>query len=148
MSKLVAMHRSWFALPAVLAAVVLPAVSAPTLHGQDPKLDRGKYLVEEVARCQECHTPKGPAGEFDRSQWLKGATLLFTPSSPIPGWHQKSPDITSTSALWQRWGADGFAAFLQTAKNPRGGTAGPPMPAYTMNAEDAAAIVAYLRSLP
>ena len=51
--------------------------------------------------------------------------------TPIAGWHQKSPDLTSTGALWTRWGQDGFSKFLQTAKNPRGGKAGPPMPAYT-----------------
>ena len=38
--------------------------------------------------------------------------------------------------------------FLETAKNPRGGTAGPPMPAYTLSRDDADAIVAYLKSLP
>jgi hypothetical protein len=43
---------------------------------------------------------------------------------------------------------DGFSKFLQTAKNPRGGKAGSPMPAYMMQAEDADAIAAYLTSLP
>jgi hypothetical protein len=38
--------------------------------------------------------------------------------------------------------------FLETARNPRGGKAGPPIPAYTLKHEDADAIVAYLRSLP
>jgi hypothetical protein len=117
------------------------------IFGQDPKLERGKYLVEEVARCQECHTPKTATGEFDRSQWLKGATLNIAPITPINGWHAKSPDITSTSTLWQRWGDDGFAKFLETARNPRGGSAGPPMPAYNFKAEDASAIAAYLKSL-
>ena len=43
---------------------------------------------------------------------------------------------------------EGFVTFLQTAKNPRGGKAGPPMPAYNLKAEDAEAIAAYLHSLP
>ena len=121
-----------------------------TLFGQttDPKLERGKYIVEEVARCQECHTPKTAGGEFDRTKWLKGATLIGVPSAPVQGWHQASPDITSTSALWMRWGQDGFAKFLVTATNPRGGKAGPPMPAYMMKADDAEAVAAYLKSLP
>ncbi len=41
-----------------------------------------------------------------------------------------------------------MAKFLETAKNPRGGKAGAPMPAYNMKPEDAEAIVAYLKSLP
>jgi mono/diheme cytochrome c family protein len=119
-----------------------------TMFGQDAKLERGKYLVEEVARCQECHTPRTETGEFNKSQWMKGTTLVGVPSTPVADWHQKSPDITSTSALWTRWGQDGFTKFLQTAKNPRGGKAGPPMPAYMLKAEDADAIAAYLKSLP
>src|SRR6266487_6403531 len=107
----------------VTALALMPM--AMTLFGQasDPKLERGKYLVEEVARCQECHTPKLESGDFDKAQWMKGATLNIAPTTTITGWHPKSPDITSTSTLWARWGQDGFAKFLETAKNPRGGKA-------------------------
>jgi mono/diheme cytochrome c family protein len=133
----------------ILAATGMAIVAMMTsVKGQDAKIERGKYLVEEVARCQECHTPKTETGEFDKTQWMKGATLVGVPATPVKGWHQKSPDITSTSALWTRWQVEGFSKFLQTAKNPRGGAAGPPMPAYMMKAEDADAIAAYLKSLP
>jgi len=131
----------------IVTALAVAAMTA-AIFGQDANLQRGKYLVEEVARCQECHTPRTETGEFDRAQWLKGATLIGVPPTPIAGWHQKSPDLTSSSALWTRWGQDGFSKFLQTAKNPRGGKAGPPMPAYMLKAEDADAIAAYLKSLP
>lgn len=124
------------------------SMMAPVLPAQNKEIERGKYLVEEVAKCQDCHTPKTATGEPDKSKWLKGATLGFAPSSPIPGWHGTSPDITSTSSLWQRWAEAGFVTFLQTAKNPRGGAAGAPMPAYTLQSDDAKAIVAYLKSLP
>jgi mono/diheme cytochrome c family protein len=131
-----------------VCAIIFSFVAVISLWAQNPKIERGKYLVEEVARCQECHTPKADDGGFDKSKWLKGATLNIAPVTPVRGWHAQSPDITSTSALWQRWGEDGVAKFLQTAKNPRGGSAGAPMPAYTMSAEDAAAVAAYLKSLP
>jgi len=135
---------------AILLFAIVLAVFAATLttFGQDEKLERGKYLVEEVGRCQECHTPKTETGEFDRAKWMKGATLVGVPSSPVADWHQRSPDLTSTSALWTRWGQDGFSKFLQTAKNPRGGKAGPPMPAYMLKSDDADAMAAYLKSLP
>ena len=132
----------------IVFTTTLVLTAALSLSGQDPKVARGKYLVEEVARCQECHSPKDADGAFDKAKWLKGATLAITGITPIKGWHATSPDITSTSALWQRWGDDGMSKFLQTAKNPRGGGAGAPMPAYSMKAEDADAIVAYLKSLP
>src|ERR1700691_5016488 len=132
----------------LVPAVALALAAAITLFGQTAKVARGKYLVEEVARCQECHTPKTAEGDFDKSKWMKGATLNVAPITPARGWHATSPAITSTSALWQRWGEDGISKFLQTAKNPRGGSAGAPMPAFTMNAEDSDAIAAYLKSLP
>jgi mono/diheme cytochrome c family protein len=127
---------------------LIACVAGGVVSAQDSKAQRGKYLVEEVARCQECHTPRTDTNDFDRAKWMKGATLVAAPSTPIQGWHQKSPDISSTSPLWQRWGDDGFVKFLETAKNPRGGGAGAPMPRYTVSHEDADAIAIYLKSLP
>ncbi len=141
-------NRVLIGLVPVIALLIGFGAATP-VHGQaDAKIARGKYLVEEVARCQECHTPKLEGGEFDRAKWLKGAKLEVAPIATIQGWHASSPDLTSTSALWQRWGQDGLTKFLETAKNPRGGKAGAPMPAYTMSHDDADAIVTYLKSLP
>jgi mono/diheme cytochrome c family protein len=129
-------------------AVLITLVTGGVVAAQDSKVQRGKYLVEEVARCQECHTPRTETNDFDRAKWMKGATLVASPSTPIEGWHQKSPDISSTSPLWQRWGDEGVVKFLETAKNPRGGKAGAPMPAYALSQADAEAIATYLKSLP
>jgi mono/diheme cytochrome c family protein len=74
--------------------------------------------------------------------------LNVAPIAPVQGWHASSPDLTSTGALWQRWGVDGMIGFLETTKNPRGGKAGPPMPAYTFTHDDADAVATYLKSLP
>ena len=49
------------------------------LFGQDPVLARGKYLVEEVVKCQECHTARSATGEQDKTKWLKGGALDFKP---------------------------------------------------------------------
>ena len=140
------MIRQAIVLSLPLAGLV--AAAGITLRAQDAKVQRGKYLVEEVARCQECHTPKTDTGELDKAKWLKGAKLDVAPVATIQGWHAASPDITSTSALWTRWGNDGVIAFLETAKNPRGGKAGPPMPAYRLSHDDAEAIALFLKSLP
>jgi mono/diheme cytochrome c family protein len=128
-------------------SIFVPLAAVPAF-AQDAKVERGKYLVLEVARCQECHSPKTDAGDFDTTKMLKGAKLNVAPIGSIAGWHAASPDLTSTSALWQRWGDDGMIKFLETAKNPRGGKAGAPMPSYTMRHDDAEALVAYLKSLP
>lgn len=133
--------------PLIVAGTVFLGASVVVL-AQNANVARGKYLVEEVARCQECHTPRLESGDFDKSKWLKGGRLSVAPVATVAGWHASAPDITSTSALWQRWGDDGMAKFLETATNPRGGKAGPPMPAYNLNHDDATAVVAYLKSLP
>ena len=139
---------------AVAAIATVAFAQAPKPEAAKPeapketRLERGKYLVEEVSRCQECHTPQLADGTFDKANWMKGATLVGIPAKPIEDWHQKAPDITSTSKLWANWKYEGFVAFLSTAKNPRGHKAGPPMPAYTMKTEDAEAMALYLKSLP
>lgn len=114
---------------------------------QDDKVAYGKYLVEEVAKCQDCHTPKLDNGEFDKSKWLKGAVLDFAPLKPVQGWHKTSPDLTPGSRLWTRWKEEGILKYLQTGLNPNGKPADPPMPTYKLNPKDAEAIIAYLKSL-
>lgn len=108
---------------------------------------RGKYLVEEIGRCQECHTPRLESGELDKSKWLKGATLDFTPTHEIKGWHKTSPNIAGSSPLFQRWKDEGVVKFLETGLNPRGNKADPPMPFYNLKHEDAQDIVEYLKTI-
>lgn len=135
-------------LPALLLISSAAWTPAPAnAQNSDDRVVRGKYVVEQLARCQDCHTPKLINGGFIESAWLKGATLDVVPVNQTAGWHPKTPDITSTSTLWSRWGDDGMATFLETGKNPRGNKAGPPMPAYNMSREDALAVVAFLKSL-
>ncbi len=113
----------------------------------DAQIERGRYLTVEVGRCQECHSPRLENREFDKERWLKGAVLEYAPIQPIQGWHKTSPDITSTSRLWKRWGDAGMLKFLTTGVNPGGHPADAPMPAYKLKTEDAEAVIAYLKSL-
>lgn len=119
---------------------------APRLLAED-KAARGKYLVEEVGRCQECHTPKLENGEFDKSKWMKGAVLNLQGITPIKDWHKTSPDLTPAGRLWSRWGEDGLRKYMQTGLTPKNTKAGPPMPTYTLSAADADAVVEYLKTI-
>jgi mono/diheme cytochrome c family protein len=132
----------------IIRVATIGAVFSALMFGQDSAvLARGKYLVEEVAKCQECHTVRTATGELDRSKWLKGGALDVKPAGEIPKWHASAPDITSTSQLWDRWKLEGVAKFLETGKNPRGNPADRPMPAYTMSHDDAIAVATYLQSV-
>jgi mono/diheme cytochrome c family protein len=108
---------------------------------------RGRYLVNHVAQCGDCHTPR-VAGVPDKSKWLKGSLIGFRPLAPVPGWAATAPDLTSTSFLWKSWGDKAMVEFFMTGLGPDGKPAAPPMPAFTLNSQDARAIVAYLKSLP
>src|SRR5436190_20698006 len=119
--------------------VLFAATFVLSVYGADP-VERGKYLLEEVGKCQDCHTPRQADGQLDRVNWLKGAVLDFQPIHPVQGWHKTSPDLTSGGRLWEKWGEKGLVGFLTTGKGPTGHAAGPPMPTYTMKAEDAEAI--------
>jgi mono/diheme cytochrome c family protein len=120
--------------------VFLAALFAGSGNAQNGKIGRGKYLTEEVAKCQDCHTKRLASGELDRKAWLKGATLSGK-SSVV------APDITSGGDLWKRRGETGMLRFLENGGHPEGATAGPPMPPYKLRPDDAEAIVAYLKSL-
>ncbi|MDX2153929.1 MAG: c-type cytochrome [Bryobacteraceae bacterium] len=116
-------------------------------RGLSEKAAWGKYLVEEVGKCQDCHTARDEKGELDKTRWLKGAQLPFQPIGEIPNWHKTAPDITPGSRLWNRWTEAGLLKYLQTGLTPAGKPAGPPMPTYTLKAKDAEAMVEYLKTL-
>jgi hypothetical protein len=116
-------------------------------QAQSDKVSRGRYLAEEVARCQECHTPKLADGQFDKEKWMKGAVLNIQPIEPVKGWHKTSPDVTRAGRLWQKWGELTLIKFLTTGNGPSGKPADAPMPIYKMKQDDAEAIVDYLKSL-
>src|SRR5258708_34121243 len=91
----------------------LLAVST-ALFAQSDKVALGKYLVEEVARCQECHTPKSPEGQFDKEKWLKGAGLNIQPMEPVKGWARASPTPTTRSRLWNGGGGNGLLRCVKS----------------------------------
>jgi mono/diheme cytochrome c family protein len=110
-------------------------------------VQRGRYLVNEMGKCGDCHTPH-VAGVPDKTRWLKGSPLGFAPLGPIPGWAKAAPDLTASGDLMKTWGENGLVQFFIKGVGPDGKPAGPPMPAYTLTSQDAHAIVEYLKSLP
>ena len=107
-----------------------------------PVAERGRYLVEALGHCGECHTPRGPLGGQDRSRWLAGA--------PDPSGRGRVPSIASGDLDWSE--AE-IAAYLQDGFTPDFDTAGGSMAAVIENTarltdEDRAAIAAYLKVVP
>ena len=109
-----------------------------------PEIDRGRYLVEEVAKCPECHTPRNDRGELRQDAWLGGATIWIRPVAPIPNWADHVPAL----AGWPSFTEEQGERVLEKGTGPEGEELRPPMHIYHMKHEDAKAIIAYLKSLP
>ena len=127
---------------AFAAAVAAQNAAAPKKGTDAAQVARGKYLVENIGMCADCHTPmteKGP----DMSKHLQGATLPFKPTVPVPNWADRSIHLAGLKG----WSDAEAVKFLTTGIDPNGKNARPPMPAYRYNQKDAQAIVSYLRSL-
>ena len=104
---------------------------------------RGKYIVEGVSVCSQCHTPRTSAGRLDRSKWLQGAPVGWKPADPSTDWPLQAPRIAGTPP-----GSDAeMITLLTTGLWRNGKPLRPPMPQFRMSPEDAQAVVAYLRSL-
>jgi mono/diheme cytochrome c family protein len=135
----------------IAAVAAMTLLLAPMLVGQTPNkkagsaalIDRGKYLVEDVGKCGDCHSPHNEKGEEIKEQWLQGATLAFKPTVPMPVWADKSSSIAGLPG----WEKDAAIKFMRTGIASNGLPARPPMPQYRFNQQDAEAIVAYLKSL-
>lgn len=111
---------------------------------QNADIERGRYLVEEVAKCPECHTPRLAGGQLDNGAWLQGAPIWITPVKPIANWAQNAPPIAGLPGLTQ----EEAERVLEKGIGPEGEDLRPPMHIYHMTHEDAKAIIAYLNSLP
>ncbi len=103
---------------------------------------RGKYIVEQVALCGDCHTPHDDKGEPIAAQTLRGAPLAFKPTVSMP-WADKAPNIAGLRG----WEESDAIKFLMTGKAYNDLPPRPPMPGYKLNKEDATAVARYLRSL-
>jgi hypothetical protein len=127
----------------VWAASYSKYAQSPWFSNQtDHQRSHGAYLAEEVARCGECHTPQAEPGRGDRTQWLQGAVLWFQPIRPLPNWALKAPRIAGLASL-----SDLDAhTILEKGLTLAGSPLRPPMPSYHFTSEDAAAVIAYLRS--
>ena len=107
-----------------------------------PGLERGRYLVEALGHCGECHTPRTSLGGMDRDRWLAGA--------PNPSGKGTIPNITSGKLDWSE--AD-LLAYFTTGFTPDFDTAGGAMVEVIENLkqlpeDDLKAIVAYLKAVP
>lgn len=107
-----------------------------------PDLERGRYLVEALAHCGECHSPRNAIGGIDRARWMAGA--------PNPSGKGKIPGLTPAQLDWS---LEDIAYYLETGFTPDFDSAGGSMASVVRNmgrlsADDRLAIAAYIKDLP
>jgi len=107
-----------------------------------PVQARGRYLVEGLAHCGECHTARGALGGLDRTRWMQGA--------PSPSGDGKIPGITPALLDWSE---RDLMAYFTSGFTPDYDSAGGKMAEVVENLaqlpeSDRAAIAAYLKALP
>ncbi|HLI63464.1 MAG TPA: c-type cytochrome [Terriglobales bacterium] len=146
----------WIAGLLVAAFVVVIAARLPVTAAQAPQtgiyeqpkgnaalVARGKYIVEDVAMCGTCHTPRKADGQLDYSRWLAGAPVPYVSSRPVSDWPQIAPRLAGLPPTSDA----GMITLLTTAVWTDGKQLRDPMPKFHMTREDAQAVLAYLKSL-
>ncbi|MDV7144952.1 cytochrome c [Tropicimonas sp. TH_r6] len=105
------------------------------------QIERGRYLVEALGHCAECHTPRDGYGGLDRDRWMAGA--LEGPGQPA------APNITPAVLDWDK---GQIVWYLESGHSPRNETASHEMESVVagigqLPREDIEAIAAYLKGL-
>jgi mono/diheme cytochrome c family protein len=112
---------------------------------KSPEWNRGAYLVEALAHCGECHTPRNLAFALDNRKKFAGAVTA--------GWRAFNISSDKNTGLGN-WRDEDIVAYLSTGHAPGHGAASGPMGEAVdhslsrMTPEDLRAITAYLRSVP
>jgi mono/diheme cytochrome c family protein len=107
--------------------------------GDDPVLQRGAYLVEALAHCAECHTPRDALGGLNTAAWMAGG--------PNPSGEGRIPALPP-----QGWSAQDIANYLQSGFTPSFDVVGGEMADVVANIsriapEDRTAIAAYVMAV-
>jgi len=79
------------------------------------RMERGRYLVEQVAVCGDCHTPH-QKGQPIADRILQGASTEFKPLQPVPNWAEYTPPLVGFPGFTD----DQANAFLTIGKDPSG----------------------------
>jgi len=122
-----------------------PGVYKPARH-KEVVWNRGAYIVEALAHCGECHTPRNFFGAIQRDNWLTGARM--------PVGDLVAGNLTPDKSGLADWTAADIATLLESGDLPEGGTVGAEMGEVVRNstshltAQDREAVAAYLKALP
>jgi mono/diheme cytochrome c family protein len=136
----------WRPLLFVWRTLFFSAGKLPPAPGHDAEWQRGRYLAEAVAHCQECHTPRNLMGALE-----EGRAYAGNPDGPD---QQDAPNITpDKSGAVAGWSVDDIAQLLTDGQTPDFDFVGSGMAQVVkgtgaLTPPDRRAIAVYIKSLP
>src|SRR2546423_3322371 len=115
--------KNWkTACVAVLCAIACSAWAQPSTA---PSMERGKYLVEGILTCGNCHTPRGPGGVLDTARKHAGGPQVWdTPEYTVRGSNISPDEATGIG----KWSAADVRRAVHDGKRPNGQQLSPQMP--------------------
>ena len=136
----------WARKSALKAAVAMAGMVAGLSFAQTP-VERGKYLVEGIAACGNCHAARDAKGQVIPGQGLSGGMVFDT-----PGFKAIASNLTPDPDTGiGKWTDAQLGKAIREGVRPDGSIIGPPMPIEFLREvsdADLAAIIAYLRAQP
>lgn len=132
---------------AALLAAALSFSAACALAQDKALLERGRYLVNGMAACGNCHAVRDPKGQVIPERGLSGGMVFDEPVFKAYA-ANITPDPETGIG---KWTDAQLAKAIREGVRPNGTIIGPPMPIqFLRNVSDAdlAAIIAYLRAQP
>ena len=132
-----------------LASLLLAAAGCAQAAGPSKQelLDRGKYLMEGVVACGNCHLARGDKGQPLFEKGLSGGMVFDEPPFKAHA-ANLTPDPETGIG---KWTDAQLAKAIREGVRPDKSIIGPPMPIEFyrhMSDNDVAAIIAYLRAQP
>ena len=126
----------------MLAQKPAPSSGAPATGAPAGNLEHGRYLVERVAMCFECHSTRDGQGNIVAGTRFHGGPM---PMRPPWGrdWPQQIPRISGFAGYTD---AEAVRLLTQGAIKRDGTQLRYPMPRFRMTPQDAADVIAYLRT--
>ena len=116
-----------------------PAGAVGTAGGS---VERGRYLVERVVMCGECHSARDESGNILAGTKFKGGPMVVRPTVPLD-WPNMFPRIAGLPGYTDE---QAMRLLTQGAIKRDGTQLRMPMPRFRMTTQDAADVIAYLRS--
>ncbi len=117
-----------------------------TIPDGPDQLTHGRYLVETIAGCGNCHTPHLPDGSLDNSMAFAGAFVIEEPVFKAYA-RNITPDMETGIGSWTE---DQIVNAIRNGQRPDGTFLGPPMSFAwykRMSDTDAYAIAAYMKTV-